>query len=170
MASLRPESPEPSRAVGQGLVAGQFLLLLALAVAAPLDRPPAPALAARMGAVACALYGAWTGLGGVIQLGRHLTPLPLPKADGQLQTAGIYARLRHPLYASTVAIALGWTLWWQSPWSAGLTLALAGWLHLKVRFEEVCLRRQFPGYAAYARRVPRYFPKFRQPPAPASEP
>ena len=170
MASPRPESPEPSRAFGQGLVAGQFLLLVALAVTGPLDRPPAAAVAGRIGAVLCALYAAWTGLAGVLRLGRHLTPLPLPKADGQLQTTGIYARLRHPLYASTIALALGWTLWWQSPWAAGLTFALAGWLHLKVRFEEVCLRRQFPGYAAYARRVPRYFPTFRQPPAPASEP
>jgi protein-S-isoprenylcysteine O-methyltransferase Ste14 len=152
------------------LVAGQFLLLLALAVAARLDRASVPVVAGRIVAVVCALYAAWTGLAGVLRLGRHLTPLPQPKAGGQLQTTGIYARLRHPLYASTVALALGWTLWWQSPWSAGLTLALAGWLHLKVRFEEAGLRRHFPGYAAYARRVPRYFPKLRQPPAPSSKP
>ena len=170
MASPRPESPEPSRAFGQGLVAGQFVLLLALAVAAPLDRAPAPGVAGRILAVVCALYSVWTGLAGVIRLGRHLTPLPLPKAGGQLQTTGIYARLRHPLYASTLSLALAWTLWWQSPWALGLTLALAGWLHLKVRFEEAGLRRHFPGYADYALRVPRYFPKFRQPPAPAAEP
>lgn len=170
MASPRPESREPSRAVGQGFVVGQFVLLVTLAVAAPLDRAPVPVVAGRIVAVVCVLYAAWTGLAGVLRLGRHLTPLPLPKAGGQLQTTGIYARLRHPLYASVVALALAWTLWWQSPWALGLTGALAAWLHLKVRFEETCLRRQFPGYADYARRVPRYFPRFRPTPSSPSAP
>lgn len=154
---------------GQGLVVVQFLLLVAVAVAGPLDRHPAPAWVSRVGAILCALCAAWTGLAGVRRLGRHLTPLPLPGTAAPLQTRGIYSRMRHPLYVSTLMLALGWTLWWQSPWAAGGTLVLAVWLHLKVRFEESLLRRQFPGYDDYALQVPRYIPRlFSRPPPKAT--
>ena len=89
--------------------------------------------------------------------------MPAPKAGSSLVTTGIYARVRHPLYASTLALALGWTLWWHSPFALLLTLALAGLLRFKAGFEESCLRRQFPDYAAYAQRVPRFFPRLFRP-------
>lgn len=170
MPGVSPESAAPSATAGRWLVAGQLLLLAALALAGPLDRRPTDALTGRLAAGACLIFAAWTGLSGVRQLGHRLTPMPAPKAGSSLVTTGIYARVRHPLYAATLALALGWMLWWLSPLTLLLTLALAGLLHLKVRFEEASLRRHFPGYADYARRVPRYFPKFRQPPAPSSEP
>ncbi len=158
---MNPDSSEagnPSRTLGRLLVGGQFGLLVALAVIAPADRSSDPAVAGRIVALGSLAYAAWTGLAGARQLGRHLTPSPVPRPGSPLRTDGIYARVRHPLYASTAALAMGWSFWWQSPWSALLTLALMLWLHGKARFEERWLRRQFPGYGAYAARVPRYVP------------
>lgn len=163
MPSSRPEpvhrdQTSAAPAIGRLLVGGQFLLLAGIAWAGILDRQPGAGVFARVAAAFCVAYAAWTGLGGVRQLGRHLTPSPMPRPGSPLCTAGIYARVRHPLYASTLALSLGWTLWWHSPWAGLLTGALAGWLHFKARFEERWLRRQFPGYDDYAARVPRYVP------------
>ena len=58
-----------------------------------------------------------------------------------------------------MALGLGWALAWSSPTALGLAAMLAGWLHFKAQFEEVFLQARFRGYADYARRVPRYFPR-----------
>ena len=152
------------------MVAGQLLLLVALAFAGPLGRRSADVFLGRFAAGICLLYAAWTGLAGVRQLGRHLTPMPTPTPGSQLLTSGIFGHVRHPLYASTLALALGWTLWWNSPLALLLSLVLGAWLHGKARLEEVWLRQRFPGYAAYAQQVPRYFPRLRRRPTPPSAP
>jgi len=141
------------------LVTGQLLLLAATVVAGPMGRTRFAPIPGRLLAALCFFYAAWAGLAGVRRLGRQLTPMPIPKAEGELITTGIYARLRHPLYASTMALGLGWALAWSSPTALGLAAMLAGWLHFKAQFEEVFLQARFRGYADYARRVPRYFPR-----------
>jgi protein-S-isoprenylcysteine O-methyltransferase Ste14 len=81
----------------------------------------------------------------------------LPEAR-RLVTGGPYALSRHPLYLGEglAAIALNLpTLSWP-----GATL-LAFFLiaqYLRIRAEERVLERQFPEYADYRRRVPRYLP------------
>jgi protein-S-isoprenylcysteine O-methyltransferase Ste14 len=55
-------------------------------------------------------YAAWMGLGGVRSLGGNLTPLPAPREGGELVATGIFARVRHPLYASVMAMGFGWAL------------------------------------------------------------
>jgi len=147
-----------SRPRGAAWVFGQMLLLAALAIIAPWRRGHwPPALSFGLGAVLM-LYAAWTGLSGVRHLGRNRTPLPEPRAGGELVTTGIYARLRHPLNASMMAMGCGWALLWSSPAGLALALALTLFLHAKTRLEEKLLCARFAGYADYARRVPRYFP------------
>lgn len=102
--------------------------------------------------------GAIVGLLGAIGLGRGLTPFPKPAPDMRLVQNGIYAIIRHPLYTSVMAAALGWALVWQS-WPALLVgLALIPLLDLKSRREERWLREQFPEYSEYAKRVHRFIP------------
>jgi protein-S-isoprenylcysteine O-methyltransferase Ste14 len=102
--------------------------------------------------------GAIVGLLGAIGLGRGLTPFPKPTPDMRLIQNGIYAIIRHPLYTSVMAAALGWALVWQS-WPAVLAgLALIPFLDLKSRREERWLREQFPEYREYAKRVHRFIP------------
>jgi protein-S-isoprenylcysteine O-methyltransferase Ste14 len=84
--------------------------------------------------------------------------MPGPKAGATLVTRGIYARIRHPLYASVMAMAVSWALAWGSLTGLGAAVLLAGFLHLKTFHEEGLLKATFPDYASYARSVPRYIP------------
>lgn len=147
-----------SNRYGVLLVAGQFVLLTVVALAGPLGRSAQASIPLRCVAVGFGVAAAWLGLTGVWDLGRHLTPMPVPKADSELVTRGIYARVRHPLYASMMAMSVGWSLWWSSPAAMGASIFLSGWLHAKARFEEGWLLQRFPGYGDYMRRVPRYLP------------
>ncbi len=91
-------------------------------------------------------------------LGRTLTPSPIPKADGQLVTTGVYSLVRHPIYSGLLVLGVG------------LVVIGASWLHLlawvallsvfmtKSRFEERMLADQYPDYEAYAARVGRLVP------------
>ncbi len=151
------EDPSSNR-TGTWFVVGQFVLLAAVGLAGPLGRGVASPIPLRGVALGLGVAAAWFGLAGVWDLGKHLTPMPLPKADSELVTQGIYARVRHPLYASMMALSVGWSLWWSSLASIGASIVLIGLLHAKARFEEGWLLRRFPGYGDYMRRVPRYLP------------
>ena len=66
--------------------------------------------------------------------------------------------IRHPLYTSVIAVAIGWALVWQS-WPALLAAAaLIPFFHAKALNEERWLREKFPDYADYERRVRRFIP------------
>jgi protein-S-isoprenylcysteine O-methyltransferase Ste14 len=143
---------------GTTWVVVQMLLLAALGVVAPWQRDDWPALASTVPGALLFAYAAWTGLSGVRDLGRNLTPRPVPRDGGTLVTTGIYARLRHPLYASLMAMGFGWPLLWSSTAGLGLAVVLCAFLHAKARHEETHLCQHFPDYASYMRRVPRYLP------------
>ena len=102
--------------------------------------------------------GAGVALAGVLALRRNLTPFPKPGARAQLVRHGIYAVIRHPLYFSVMAGAVGWTLVWQS-WPGLLAAAcLIPFFLAKARREERWLREAFPEYADYERRVRGFVP------------
>lgn len=109
------------------------------------------------------VLGGGFGLAGVAVLGRNRTPYPRPRADSELVQRGIYARVRHPLYTSVMLVSLGWALLWQSAPAFVTALGLIPFLHAKARHEEPWLSQQFPEYADYARRVPRFLPRLRPP-------
>ena len=105
--------------------------------------------------------GGYFGIAGVAVLGRNRTPYPQPREDSELVQRGIYARVRHPIYTSVMLASLGWALIWQSAAACGAALVLMPFFHAKARREECWLREMFPGYADYARRVPRFIPRIR---------
>ena len=107
------------------------------------------------------LIGGCFGIAGVMVLGRNRTPFPRPRAGSELVQRGIYARVRHPLYTSVMLASLGWALIWQSVASFVVALILIPFFHAKARREERWLREQFPSYADYERRVPRFLPRMR---------
>jgi protein-S-isoprenylcysteine O-methyltransferase Ste14 len=143
---------------GGAWVLGQATLLLAVIVLALRFRGDGHPLAMFvLGAVLLGV-GVIIGLSGAIGLRRGLTPFPKPSPDMRLVQNGIYAVIRHPLYTSVMAVALGWALVWQS-WPALLAgLALIPFFDLKSRREERWLRQQFPEYPEYAKRVRRFIP------------
>ena len=136
-------------------------LLMTLLIISPWMRGQWPPLVAYGGAAAFILYSAITGLAGVFKLGKNRTTHPKPRAGGELVTCGIYAILRHPFYASMMAFGCGWALLWSSFAGALLAPVFMLYLHAKTRFEEKLLHKAYPGYADYAKRVPRYLPHYK---------
>lgn len=93
-----------------------------------------------------------------LRLGRSLTPLPVPVAHGQLQTGGVYAWARHPIYGGIMLLALGWS-GFSGSWGTLVATATL-WLlfEAKSRFEERALLARYAEYAAYRARTRRFVP------------
>ncbi len=152
----KPEADTTAR--GGVWVVAQFALMIAGLAAGPIWRASWDGWSTLAAGMVLLLVGAWLGLRGQRDLGSHRTPFPQPKDDGQLITSGIYARLRHPLYASVIALGFAWALLWQSWPALGLAVAQILFFDAKARREERWLRERFSDYAAYARRVKRFIP------------
>ena len=137
----------------------QFALMAIqlLSVASKRKQWPAPASCVA-GAILVVIAAAF-GLTGTHSLGRNRTPLPEPKEDGKLVTTGIYAHIRHPLYASVMAAGFGWALLWRSSPALLLAAIQALFLREKAREEEARMSARYSSYAAYAQRVPRFVPQ-----------
>jgi protein-S-isoprenylcysteine O-methyltransferase Ste14 len=161
--------PAPNRRLpdlgphGEGWVAGQLILIGLLVV---LGLPGLRNLGSggligwiwlALGAGALGM-GAWLLLRAFVDLGPSMTPLPRPRADGRLVESGIYARLRHPIYAGLILGSLGWSALTRSPASVVLALVLAAFLDAKARREEAWLLDRYPSYAAYRLRTKRFLP------------
>ena len=101
---------------------------------------------------------AWIAYRGIDELGSNLTALPAPRPEAGLVETGIYSRVRHPIYAGVIGVAVGWAFFVVSLPALVVALLLAGWLDLKSRREETWLRTVHPGYDAYRRRTARFLP------------
>ena len=110
--------------------------------------------------VALALFAlaAFTGIAGVVALGRNRTPFPAPVAGGELVSDGIFRVVRHPLYLSLILWAVSWALFWCSLVGFLFAGMVAVYLDLKGRREERFLEEKYPDYLEYARRVRRFVP------------
>ena len=76
-----------------------------------------------------------------------------------LVTSGIYRYIRHPMYASLLALA--WGAYFQNPsWlGTGIAVLCSYFLVLTARADEAeCLRYFGPAYADYMRRTRRFIP------------
>ncbi len=80
--------------------------------------------------------------------------------DSALTESGPYAWVRNPLYVGTLTAAAGFVIA-SRRWELGVLFAAVFVLiYLPVvELEEQHLRRLFPGYAEYAQRVPKLFPR-----------
>ncbi len=133
--------------------------MLALLTGGPWWRGQWPGIAAPAIGGALVLAGAWLGIAGVRVLGMNRTPFPEPKPGSQLVTTGIYARVRHPLYASVIALGFGWALIWSSAPALAPAAVQVAFFYSKARLEERLLRERFAEYADYSRRVPSLVPR-----------
>lgn len=151
----------PDQRKALSYVLGQFALL-ALLVLAPRSEKPygeASAVLSTIGIVII-LAAVFTVLLSFAGLRRSLTASPIPKADGQLVTSGLYRFVRHPIYSAILLAAFGVVLdagyWPQLP--IGIMLYLL--LNQKASFEEELLLKRYADYAKYRRSTPRFFPRF----------
>jgi protein-S-isoprenylcysteine O-methyltransferase Ste14 len=145
------------RRIGNLLVAAQFgLILLCLLPVGPTIgsgqlRP--------LGLVCLALAALVGGLA-LLAMGADTRVHPVPDAQTPLRVNGIYAWIRHPMYAAVLLATLGVTL------SSGRVLALLAFLalvavlHVKSEFEDRMLQEKFGWqFSVYASRVPALFPQ-----------
>lgn len=78
----------------------------------------------------------------------------------RLSTSGPFAYLRNPLYVGTLTVGVGFAVAGARLGIGLLLVAFFVMLYLPViEEEESYLRKKFPEYAAYERRVPRLWPK-----------
>jgi protein-S-isoprenylcysteine O-methyltransferase Ste14 len=88
--------------------------------------------------------------------------------DSELTTSGPYAHTRNPLYVGSIIIAAGFAVAARSPWVVLVIIVVFAAIYVPViRAEEDFLRTRFPAFDAYARHVPRFFPRLRPHPSPS---
>lgn len=95
---------------------------------------------------------------GLLDLGKNLTPLPYPRADGELVQTGIYGIVRHPLYSGLIFLTLGWSVFQLSLSHFVAVIAIFLFLDLKARREEIWLSEKYPEYSDYQQRVKKLIP------------
>tara|TARA_A100000164_G_scaffold296473_1_gene270553 strand:- start:53 stop:526 length:474 start_codon:yes stop_codon:yes gene_type:complete len=87
------------------------------------------------------------------ELGINLSPLPRPKANGNLITSGIYNFMRHPMYYSLILISFGFFLTKFSFYHLCLTISLSLIIKFKIIVEEKYLNKIFKNYCSYTNKV-----------------
>jgi protein-S-isoprenylcysteine O-methyltransferase Ste14 len=96
----------------------------------------------------------------VAHLGKQLRVYAGLYEDHELVRSGPYAIVRHPIYASLLAMLVAncllLTRWW---WALVALVVFIIGTEIRVRAEDRLLASRFPGeFAAYRRRVPAYLP------------
>jgi protein-S-isoprenylcysteine O-methyltransferase Ste14 len=148
---------------GEGWVVGQLALIGAVIL---LGRPGLGSLppATPIGwagfviGAAAIVVGAWLVIRAVADLGGSLTAMPRPRADSRLVQSGIYARIRHPIYAGLMLASMGWSALTLSVAAFGAALLLVAFLDAKARREEAWLLERYDAYEDYRRRSERFVP------------
>ena len=104
------------------------------------------------------VVGVIVGALGIRALRRAIIGPLLAERTSHLVQDGIYAVMRHPIYAGQILVTLGWSLLRNSFATVVLSLIYAVFLDLKGRREEAVISERFSEYADYARRVRRFIP------------
>jgi hypothetical protein len=82
------------------------------------------------------------------------------RKNAELATTGPYAYTRNPLYLGSIIIAIGFIIAARNLWIGIGALAMFAFIYLPViTAEEKYLQSAFPGYARYAKEVPRFLPR-----------
>lgn len=86
----------------------------------------------------------------------------MPSVKDTLVRQGLYAYVRHPIYAGGFAILAGLAL--IRPTSAFVIACILGfiWLIIQARLEEIDLLQRMPDYKDYMKQAPRFLPRFRR--------
>lgn len=147
------------RLAAVGVVVVQAGLLLAFFLSPRREDWPLPGWLAVAGSAAVVAGAAVLGVA-ALNLGRSLTALPTPAARATLRTGGLYRFVRHPIYSGLLALVFGGAVAARSVVRLALATALLALLKRKATWEEAMLRQRYPEYDEYARRTPRFVPRF----------
>ncbi len=145
------------RVVGWLFVAGQVVLLVALAFLPGRDDWPTPSWVWMLGQAAV-IAGLAVIVVASLRLGTGLTPTPVPNTRSRLVTGGLYRFVRHPIYSGVLLVVAGLAVRSGSFASLAVAGVTVVFFDLKARWEEARLRERYDGYASYAARTPRFVP------------
>lgn len=146
----------PPRDTAEGImprltaIFGTFCMMLLIVLP-----PEAIGVAQRVASTVLIIVGTLLSAWCLYQLGKSFSIMAVSR---ELKTKGSYSVVRHPLYGAEVVMILGNIVSHGSPLAYGVG---AVWLLLQIRraqYEESVLRKTFPEYADYARRVPMLIP------------
>ena len=149
---------------GEYLVALQFLLLITFIVLPVYPSSSSVELFKlatfiRFAVLAvCWVIAILFGTTGLYQIKHSLTPLPYPVERNKLETKGIFALVRHPLYSSQLFADFGWKVFKMSVSHFLLTSAGFLFFSYKASLEESWLTERHPEYTDYARHVNKFIP------------
>ena len=145
------------RRIGNLLVAAQLCLILLCLI------PVGPTVGSgqlRPLGLACLALAVVVGGLALLAMGSDTRVHPVPDAQTPLRINGIYAWIRHPMYAAVLLATLGVTLSSGRVLSLLAFLALVVVLHVKADFEDRMLQEKFGWqFSVYASRVPALFPQ-----------
>ncbi len=97
---------------------------------------------------------------GVLHLNENLTVFPSPKKGASLICNGIYAYIRHPIYAGIIVAMTFYAIYAVSPIKFVITGIMIVVLYLKSNYEERKLIESFSTYEEYKAITGRFFPNF----------
>jgi 2-amino-4-hydroxy-6-hydroxymethyldihydropteridine diphosphokinase len=144
---IRPATPWKGRA----LVAGQIVLVLAVALALAADGslPQGEVTLPRVVGASMAVFGVILAFVASRRLGAALTVNPVPRPNAALAVSGPYRYARHPIYGGVCLVMMGTALVLDS--TPGLLIAalLVPYFLFKASFEERQLRMRFADYKRY---------------------
>src|SRR5574341_1275822 len=83
----------------------------------------------------------------------------MPSVRDTLVRHGLYAYVRHPIYAGMLLVFVGIALL-RTTWPVVVSCALAClWLMVQAKLEEIDLLQRLPAYREYMAQVPRFVPR-----------
>ncbi len=87
----------------------------------------------------------------------------MPSVRDRLVRHGLYAHVRHPIYAGSVPIFVGLALLKPTTTVVVACAAAVAWLIVQARLEEIDLLQRLPAYRKYRQEVPGFVPRWRKP-------
>jgi len=110
-------------------------------------------------AIAIALGALALGVAAALEFRRVKTTInPMtPEKSSALATGGVFAWSRNPIYVADAILLLAWAIYLGNPLSLlGIPAFVLYMNRFQIRPEEEALKRIFPDYEAYCRRVRRW--------------
>jgi protein-S-isoprenylcysteine O-methyltransferase Ste14 len=95
----------------------------------------------------------------ILSMNTLVSPFPSPKAGMQLQTKGVYAFSRHPIYSGILIFFYFWGIATASEYKIGIALAFSIFIYFKAKYEEQLLQKKFTAYQSYKKKTGMFFPK-----------
>ncbi|MBI2301461.1 MAG: isoprenylcysteine carboxylmethyltransferase family protein [Armatimonadetes bacterium] len=123
---------------------------------------PALGIAVSVAGMLLVAGGCATNLLGRLALGRNWANQVVVYEAQTLVTHGVFGWVRHPLYASLMAMSYGAGLAFHNLAAVAATACVfVPMMHYRASQEEALLEARFPEYAAYRARTGKFFPRGR---------